>query len=171
MEKGYIHLYTGNGKGKTTAAFGLAVRAACAGKNVYIGQFVKDMKYSETAITESLPRITIEQLGEGCFNDRKPADHDLLAAEAALTRCREILSSGNYDVVILDEITIAHYFGLITEDAVLELLRNRAPQVEVILTGRYAPEAWIEAADLVTEMKEIKHYYQQGVLSRKGIDC
>jgi cob(I)alamin adenosyltransferase len=110
-------------------------------------------------------------LGEGCFNDRNPAEHDRLAAEAALTSCRDILSSGNYDVVVLDEITIAHYFSLITEEAVLELLRNRAPQVEVVMTGRYAPEAWIEAADLVTEMKEIKHYYKIGVLSRKGIDC
>ena len=171
MIKGYIHIYTGSGKGKTTAAFGLALRAACAGKKVYIGQFVKDMQYSETAITGILPAIEIEQLGRGCFISKDPVQADIDAAEVALATCVAKLNSGTYDVVILDEIFIALYYGLIQTDQVLEALNNRPEQVEIVLTGRYAPEALIERADLVTEMKEIKHYYSQGVLSRKGIDC
>ena len=170
MTKGYIHIYTGNGKGKTTAAFGLALRAACAGKKVYIGQFVKDMQYSETAIADILPAIEIEQLGRGCFISKDPEQADIDAAAVALETCVAKLNSGAYDVVILDEIFIALYYGLIQTDQVLEALNNRPEQVEVVLTGRYAPDALIERADLVTEMKEIKHYYSQGVLSRKGID-
>ena len=171
MSKGYIHIYTGNGKGKTTAAFGLALRAACAGKKVYIGQFVKDMQYSETAVVSILPTIQIEQLGRGCFISKDPEQADIDAAAVALETCVAKLNSGAYDVVILDEIFIALYYGLIQTDQVLEALNNRPEQVEVVLTGRYAPDALIERADLVTEMKEIKHYYSQGVLSRKGIDC
>ena len=171
MSKGYIHIYTGNGKGKTTAAFGLALRAACAGKRVYIGQFVKDMQYSETAVVGILPKIEIEQLGRGCFISKDPEQADIDAAAAALETCVAKLNSGTYDVVILDEIFIALHYGLIQTDQVLEALNNRPEQVEVVLTGRYAPDALIERADLVTEMKEIKHYYSQGVLSRKGIDC
>lgn len=170
MEKGYVHVYTGNGKGKSTAAFGLAVRAAMSGKSVYIGQFVKDMKYSETRITNFIKNIRIEQLGEGCFIYNAPEASDRLAAQKALSHCADILKEGSYDVVVLDEIHIALYYKLIEVDAVLEALENRATHVEVILTGRYAPDALIEKADLVTEMLEIKHYYKQGVLSREGID-
>lgn len=171
MSKGYMHIYTGNGKGKSTAAFGLAVRAACADKKVYIGQFVKDMKYSETAIVNVLPNIEIEQLGRGCFIKKDPDPADVEVAHNALLHCAEILRGGAYDVVILDEIFIALYYQLIDLNAVIEALNARAGHVEVILTGRYAPDALIEMADLVTEMKEIKHYYTQGVLSRSGIDC
>ena len=171
MTKGYIHIYTGNGKGKTTAAFGLALRAACAGKKVYIGQFVKDMQYSETAVVGILPTIEIEQLGRGCFISKDPEQADIDAAAVALATCITKLNSGTYDVVILDEISIALHYGLIQTYQVLEALNNRPEQVEVVLTGRYAPDALIERADLVTEMKEIKHYYSQGILSRKGIDC
>ncbi|HWQ89099.1 MAG TPA: cob(I)yrinic acid a,c-diamide adenosyltransferase [Desulfitobacteriaceae bacterium] len=170
MDKGYIQVYTGDGKGKTTAAFGLAVRAACYGLKVYIGQFVKDMKYHETKITDYLPNIKIEQLGVGCFIDRSPDENDRAVAGKALAACAEILKKGEYDVVILDEITIAIYFQLITIEDVIKALENRAGHVEVILTGRYAPEELIDKADLVTEMREIKHYYTQGVLSRPGID-
>ena len=171
MEKGYVHVYTGNGKGKSTAAFGLAVRAACAGKSVYIGQFVKDMKYSETAIAEKFSNMTIEQLGEGCFIYAPPEDKDRVAAQTGLTSIKEKMKSGTYEVVILDEIFIAIYYGLVSDQDLLDALRQRHPSVEVVLTGRYAPDTIIAAADLVTEMKEIKHYYSQGVLSRKGIDC
>lgn len=171
MEKGYIHVYTGNGKGKTTAAFGVAIRAAMSDKKVYIGQFVKDMKYSETKIEKYLKNIKIEQFGEGCFINRKPNDMDKEKAKSALKYCGEILKNGEYDLVILDEINIALYFNLIEVEDVLEVLNNRADNVEVILTGRYAPEKLIESADLVTEMKEKKHYLAQGVISRKGIDC
>ena len=171
MEKGYVHVYTGNGKGKSTAAFGLAVRAACADKNVYVGQFVKDMKYSETAISGVLPHIVIEQLGRGCFISKDPEQPDIDAATEAMAKCAEILSSGTYDVVVLDEINIAIYYGLIDVNEVAGAIKNRAPHVEVVLTGRYAKPEILELADLVTEMTEIKHYYKQGVLSRKGIDC
>ena len=171
MEKGYVHVYTGNGKGKSTAAFGLAVRAACAGKSVYVGQFVKDMKYSETAIADVLPQIVIEQLGRGCFISKDPEQLDIDAAGEAMAKCAEILRSGAYDVVVLDEINIAIYYGLIDVNAATNAIQNRASYVEVVLTGRYAKDEVIELADLVTEMTEIKHYYKQGVLSRKGIDC
>lgn len=171
MEKGYVHVYTGNGKGKTTAAFGLALRAAMAGKKVYIGQFVKDMKYSETGISEIVDHIIIEQLGRGCFIVDPPEEEDKQYAEMALAKCADILSSGSYDVVILDEINIAFHYELIDALKVIEAIKNRAPHIEVVLTGRYAPESIIQMADLVTEMLEVKHYYSQGVLSRKGIDC
>ncbi|EYE88237.1 cobinamide adenolsyltransferase [Fervidicella metallireducens AeB] len=170
MDKGYIHIYTGNGKGKTTAAFGLAVRAACAGLKVYIGQFVKDMKYHEVGVEKVLPNIKIEQLGKGCFIDKLPDEKDKLLAKEALDRCAEILKDGKYDVVILDEINIALYFKLLNVEDVIEALEERKNNVEVVLTGRYAPKELIEIADLVTEIKEVKHYYEQGVLSRKGID-
>lgn len=168
--KGYIHVYTGNGKGKTTAAFGLAVRALCTGKSVYIGQFVKSMRYNETKIGQLFDQVKIEQLGRGCFIGKDPEAIDIRMARDGLTRCATLLESGEYDVVILDELTIALHFGLLTIDAVLNALNRRHPAVEVVVTGRYAPQELIDAADLVTEMREIKHYYTQGVLSRDGID-
>lgn len=171
MEKGFIHIYTGNGKGKTTAAFGLAIRAALAGKKVYIGQFVKDMKYSETGITEYIPSIEIEQLGNGCYIYSKPEQIDIDKAMESLEKCAEILKSSKYDLVILDEVIIAIYLGLLDEGRVIEVLENKSPDVEVVLTGRYASEKLISIADLVTDMAEIKHYFTQGVLSRKGFDC
>lgn len=170
MEKGYIHVYTGNGKGKTTAAFGLALRAACAGKKVYIGQFVKGMKYSEVKVQEYIPTIEIEQLGRDCFIYREPEKEDVEAARKGLEKCKKILKEGKYDVVILDEINIALYFKLFDLGEVLDMLKNKAQHVEVILTGRYAPKEIIDIADLVTEMKEIKHYYNDGVIARKGIE-
>ena len=166
--KGYVHVYTGNGKGKTTAAFGLALRALCAGKGVYVGQFVKSMKYNETKIERlfngsdpAFGRIRIEQ---------DPESADAEAARKGWTRCADLLRSGEYDVVILDELTIALHFGLLSTAVVLDVLRSRHPAVEVVITGRYAPQALIDAADLVTEMCDVKHYYTQGVLSRDGID-
>jgi cob(I)alamin adenosyltransferase len=168
--KGYIHIYTGNGKGKTTAAFGLALRAAGYRKKVYIGQFIKDMQYHETSIQDLLHNIKIEQLGNGCFLDRAPAEVDCLIAQQAFSRCAEILSNGDYDLVILDEINIAVHLKLLPVEDVIAAIIQRAPQVEVVLTGRYAPAELIAIADLVTEMKELKHYYYQGILARPGIE-
>lgn len=170
MEKGYVHVYTGNGKGKTTAAFGLALRAAMSGKKVYIGQFVKGMAYQETKCVEFISGIDIEQYGTSCFIDREPDDEDVKRAHIGLERCREAFSSGKYDVVIMDEITIAIYFKLLSDDEVVLTIQSKNEDVEVILTGRYASEKLIEVADLVSEVKEIKHYYSKGVLSREGID-
>lgn len=170
MEKGYIHIYTGNGKGKTTAAFGLAIRAALSDKKVFIAQFVKDMKYNETKIEEYLPNITIKQLGRGCFISKEPQKEDVEAAKLGLEECSVVLSSGDYDLVILDEIMIAIYFKLLKTSDVIDVLKNKNIKTETVLTGRYAPEELLEIADLVTEMLEKKHYYTKGVLSRDGFD-
>ena len=171
MEKGYVHIYTGNGKGKTTAAFGLALRAAMSVKKVYIGQFIKGMAYEETKCAQIIPQIKIEQFGTECFIDRKPGDEDIRLARNGLEKCMNALCSGEYDMVIMDEITIAIYFGLLSDDEVIETIEKRKNNVEAVLTGRYASERLIQAADLVSDIKEIKHYFSQGVMSRKGIDC
>lgn len=169
--KGFIHIYTGNGKGKTTAAFGLALRAAGAGKKVYIAQFVKGKMYSEIkAVRKFLPQITIEQFGRGCFIVKKPAAKDIHAARTGLTKLREVVSRGEYDMIILDEVFIATNYKLITVEEVLEVLKTKPVATEMILTGRYAPQEITDEADLVTEMKEIKHYYSRGVKARKGIE-
>ncbi|WFA07766.1 cob(I)yrinic acid a,c-diamide adenosyltransferase [Tissierella sp. Yu-01] len=170
MEKGYIHIYTGNGKGKTTAAFGLAVRALLSGKKVFVGQFVKDMKYNETKLVEYFDNIEIKQLGRGCFITNTPNAEDIKAAEIGLEECNEKLSSGEYDLIILDEIFIALFFKLLNVADILKVLKNKALNTEVVLTGRYAPKELIDIADLVTDMVEVKHYYTQGVLSRDGFD-
>jgi cob(I)alamin adenosyltransferase len=171
MEKGYVHVYTGNGKGKTTAAFGLAVRALCAGKRVYIGQFIKDMKYSETKLTEKFENLKIEQLGRGCFINKDPEKEDIAAAKKGLKKVEGILEGNDFDVVILDEVTIAVYFKLFSTEDLISIISKRNKKIEVVITGRYAEKNLIDYADLVTEMKEVKHYYkEQGVLSRDGID-
>ncbi|MEJ6950415.1 cob(I)yrinic acid a,c-diamide adenosyltransferase [Natronospora cellulosivora (SeqCode)] len=170
MGKGYIHIYTGNGKGKTTAALGLSLRAVCAGKKVYVGQFVKGMKYSETKSENFLPNFEMHQFGRNCFIYNEPEQEDIDSARKGLEICKEILTEGKYDVVVLDELNIALYYKLLDVEEVIEMLKNKARSVEVIITGRYAPEKLIEIADLVTEMKEIKHYYQKGVKARDGIE-
>ncbi len=171
MEKGYVHVYTGDGKGKTTAAFGLALRALCAGKKVFIVQFIKDMKYSETDIENRMRGIKIVQFGQGCLFDREPDVMDARLARQGLSECTHILHDGVYDVVILDEVTIALNFGFLEVEDVLKAIENRADHVEVVITGRNCPQEIMDRADLVTDMKEIKHYYYDGVKSRKGIDC
>ena len=172
MEKGYLQIYTGDGKGKTTAAMGLALRAAGAGLRVYIGQFVKDMKYHEVQLIErALPQIVVEQLGRGCFIDRPPDEKDRHAALAGLDHARRLMESGRYDLMILDEFSIAIVCGLITEEQALDLLDDRPASLELVLTGRYMPQSLLDRADLVTEMKEIRHYYAvQGLLARDGIE-
>lgn len=168
---GFCHVYTGDGKGKTSAAFGMAIRSAMAGNRVYIGQFVKGMKYSETKIATLLAEIEIDQYGDTCFINKEPSKDDLLRAQEGLKKIKSILESGDYQLVILDEITIALFYKLLTEEDVLDALKSRSAAVEVILTGRYCPEGLIAYADLVTEMIERKHYYTQGVTSRVGFDC
>ena len=170
MEKGYVHVYTGNGKGKTTAALGLSLRAVCAGKKVYFGQFIKGMKYSELESQKFLPNFEIHQFGRNCFIFNKPTEEDIRLAKEGLETCRKILSGGLYDIVVLDELNIATLYGLFTVEEVIEMLKNRAAHVEVVITGRYAESKLIEFADLVTEMKEVKHYYQEGVQARTGIE-
>ncbi|NLA75574.1 MAG: cob(I)yrinic acid a,c-diamide adenosyltransferase [Deltaproteobacteria bacterium] len=169
--KGYIQVYTGDGKGKTTAALGLAMRAYGAGLNVYIAQFVKGMKYSEQDTFRVLSRhITVKQYGRGCFIKGNPAEEDVKAARAGLKEVREIMLSGKYQVLILDEVNIATYYNLISVDDLLKLIAEKPENMELIITGRKADPRVIEIADLVTEMKEIKHYYQNGVAARPGIE-
>lgn len=170
MEKGYIHVYTGNGKGKTTAALGLAIRAVSAGKKVFFGQFIKGMEYSELKIQDYIPNLLIQQFGKDCFIYNDPTDDDIVLAREGLNICKSILAKGEHDLVVLDELNIAIYYKLFTVEEAIEIIKDRAPNVEVVITGRYAEDKLIEIADLVTEMKEIKHYYMQGIESRKGID-
>ena len=170
--KGYLQVYTGDGKGKTTAAIGLAIRAAGAGWPVLLVQFVKGKRYSEIATLERLSdRITVRQYGRRCFIVEEPTREDIEAAAKGLAAVRESLKSGAYRLVILDEACIALYYKLFTVDELLDAIRERSPECEVVVTGRYAPQELIDAADLVTEMKEIKHYYAKGVKARTGIEA
>ena len=168
---GYVHVYTGDGKGKTTAAMGLALRAAGAGLRVCIIQFVKGMRYGEHAALASLSsHITLHLAGRDCFILHEPTQADMDAARAGLELARGAIQSGGYRVVILDEASIALHFGLFHVEDLVEIVTARPPQVEVVITGRRAPPELLAVADLVTEMREVKHYYQQGVLARLGID-
>jgi len=169
--QGYVQIYTGNGKGKTTAALGLAMRAAGAGLKVYIGQFIKNADYSEIkALARLADQITLAQFGRSCFIQGAPGEADIDAARNGLRALYDALASGAYDLVIADEANVAFGCGLITEADLLALLDARPPAVELVLTGRGAPATVVAKADLVTEMTEIKHYYQQGVLAREGIE-
>ncbi|HHT49880.1 MAG TPA: cob(I)yrinic acid a,c-diamide adenosyltransferase [Eubacteriaceae bacterium] len=170
MGKGYLHVYTGNGKGKTTAALGLSLRAICAGKKVFFGQFIKGMDYSELKAVELLPNFEIQQFGRDCFIFNEPTEKDIAIAKEGLNKMGEVLVKGEYDLVVLDEINVALYFKLFSLEELLAVLKNKADHVEVICTGRYAPKELIDLADLVTEMKEIKHYYFKGVEARVGIE-
>lgn len=171
MKKGYLQVYTGNGKGKTTAAIGLAIRAAGAGLKVYFGQFIKQMEYSEVNILKNIEGITWELYGtNGCIFNRPVNEQDMQGVEFGMKRAGEVIISGEFDVVILDEIFIPLSLGMIVENDINELVSLKPASLELVLTGRYAPEYIIETADLVTEMKEVKHYYEQGVKSRKGIE-
>jgi cob(I)alamin adenosyltransferase len=167
---GYIHLYTGNGKGKTTAAIGLAIRAVGAGKKVFIAQFVKGMHYAELDSLKRFPEIVINQYGLDCFIEHKPTKEDIEAARKGLKAVSKIISTKEFDVIIIDEICIALYYQLFSLDEVKNLLKEKNQSTEVVLTGRYAPKDLIDIADLVTEMKEIKHYYTTGIKARKGIE-
>ncbi|NIP81030.1 MAG: cob(I)yrinic acid a,c-diamide adenosyltransferase [Gemmatimonadetes bacterium] len=171
--KGYIQVYTGNGKGKTTAALGQAVRSAGAGLRTFIVQLMKEYPYSELVGLEPLAdAITLEQYGGDAFVYRgeAPGEDEKAKAAAALARAVEALEAGRHDVVVLDEVCAAIYFGLITTADVLAVLDAKPDGVELVLTGRYCPDEILDRADLVTEMKEVKHYYRQGVKARKGFE-
>jgi cob(I)alamin adenosyltransferase len=172
LEKGLVQVYTGNGKGKTSAAFGLALRAIGRGLKVYIIQFIKGgFDYGELYIVDKLPSLTLKAFGRGKFVTEKPAEKvDVEFAEEALALAEEVVKSGEYDMVILDEINVALNLKLIEIEKVLELIKDKPKHVELVLTGRYAPDEVIEAADLVTEMKEVKHPFNKGFQARKGIE-
>jgi len=169
--KGYVHVYTGDGKGKTTAAIGLAIRAAGAGMRVYIAQFVKGMHYSELdALDRYADRITLKQYGRECFIEKEPEEEDIQAARQGLEEVKGILASGDYQMVILDEANIATHYNLFSPDELIEVVRSKPEAVELVITGRNADPKVVALADLVTEMKEIKHYYNRGVQARAGIE-
>ncbi len=170
---GYIQVYTGNGKGKTTAALGLAVRAAGHKEKTFMGQFLKGQDYGELhAVKELSSLITIEQYGrKGFYHVTKDPDkEDIQRAKTGLKKCQKAMLSGKYRIIIFDEINVAVHFNLLSEKDVLSVLDQKPEDVEIILTGRYAPDSFLKKADLVTEMKEIKHYYERGVSARKGIE-
>lgn len=169
-ERGMVQVYTGDGKGKTTAAIGLAIRALGAGKKVFIAQFVKGMRYSELNLLERLDGLDLRRYGRECFIVKKPEQADIDLARQGLAEVTAILEKGSHDLVILDEACIALHYNLFSLDELLAAIRDRAPQVEVVVTGRYAPQGLIDAADLVTEMREVKHYYTKGVQAREGIE-
>jgi cob(I)alamin adenosyltransferase len=169
--RGFVQVYTGDGKGKTTAALGLAMRAAGAGLHVYIGQFIKNAEYSELRILQRLADvITVEQFGRGCFLLVEPCQEDVDAARRGLKALGRALASGHYDVVIADEVNVAVALRLISERELLALIEEKPPEGELALTGRGAPPLVLERADLVTEMRSVKHYYDRGVSARKGIE-
>ena len=169
--RGYIQVYTGNGKGKTTAAIGLAIRAAGAGLKVFIAQFIKMGDYSEIkALRRFSDLITVEQFGLGRFTDGKPLPEDIAAAQKGLKRIKSIMATEEYKVIILEEANVAAKFGLIREQDLLVLIVNKPYDVELVITGRYASARVIEIADLVTEMVAIKHYFEKGVPARVGIE-
>jgi len=169
--KGYVQVYTGNGKGKTTAALGLALRAVGANLKVYIAQFAKSGQYSEiNALKKYRESITIQQYGRIGFINGDPDDDDIRAAREGLKEVKKAMCSGKYDVVILDEANIATRYRLLLVDELLALIEAKPEHVELVITGRDADTRIIERADLVTEMKEVKHYYRKGVGARDGIE-
>ncbi len=171
MKRGFVQVYTGNGKGKTTAAIGLAIRAAGAGLKVFIGQFIKMGDYSEIkALKRYTDLITVEQFGLGRFADGKPSPEDIAAAQQGLKRVRAIMASKEYKIIILEEANIAVMLGLIAVQDLISLIVNKPYEMELVITGRGASTRIIEIADLVTEMQVIKHYFQKGVRARVGIE-
>lgn len=169
--KGYVQVYTGEGKGKTTAALGLSLRAAGAGLKVFIAQFIKMGDYSETKALERFSDlITIKQYGHGRFIKGKPSLEDIEAAGKGLEKVRAVLMEAAYDVVIMEEANVAVMSGLFSADDVLDLIAIKPESVELIITGRGADPRVVEKADLVTEMKCIKHYYDQEIQARTGIE-
>lgn len=169
---GLVQIYTGEGKGKTTAALGLGLRAVGKGFNVYMIQFMKgDIDYGEILSTKNIVGFTIEQFGRSDFVDRKnPEEIDIGFAKKALERAQEILLEKKCDILILDEVNVALDWKLIELNDIINLIKNKPKKIELILTGRYADPKLIELADLVTEMKEIKHPYHKGILARDGIE-
>ncbi len=167
-----VQVYTGDGKGKTTASLGLLVRAVGAGLRVRVFQFLKCGDYSEIeTLRARFPEVEVTQLGSGKFiNPQCIPQDELDRAANGLVAAREALASGAYDLVILDEANGAMSMGLLPVEAALDALRSRNDRTEVVLTGRGAPQAIIDEADLCTEMRLIKHYYNAGVPARKGIE-
>jgi cob(I)alamin adenosyltransferase len=169
---GMVHVYTGNGKGKTTSTLGLGLRAAGHGYRVLMIQFMKgDIKYGELESVKHVPNFDIIQFGRPDFVDKKnPAEIDIKLARDGFEHARNIVSEGKVDLLILDEINVAVEWGLIPKEEVIELVKSRPGKMEMVLSGRYAPQEFIDLADTVTEMREIKHPYMKGIMAREGVE-
>lgn len=167
-----VEVYTGDGKGKTTAAFGLALRALGHGLKVLCIQFMKgDPNYGEVIISKRLPNFELIQSGLPTFVKKgNPSPEDLRLAKEGFEKAKKTIKDGKYDIIILDEINVAMDYGLIEIEEVEKLIKECPENIELILTGRYAPKRIIELADLVSEIKEVKHYYKRGIQARKGIE-
>ena len=169
--KGYVQVYTGNGKGKTTAALGLAIRAAGAGLKVFIGQFIKMGEYSEIkALKRFADLITVEQFGIGGLIKGQPTPEDIEAAQKGLARIKSIMASKEYHMVIMEEANVAARLELLSVQNLIDIIDSKPEDIELVITGRDADPAIITKADLVTEMQEVKHYFQKGVAARVGIE-
>jgi cob(I)alamin adenosyltransferase len=169
--KGYVQVYTGEGKGKTTAALGLALRAVGAGLRVCVLQFMKGRDYSELRSLERYSdRLVVQQFGTERWVPEKPGEEDRLLADKGMQKAEHVILKGDFDVVILDEILVAVKHSLVALDRVTALIDGKPANVELVLTGRDAPKEIVEQADLVTEMRSVKHYYESGVSARIGIE-
>jgi cob(I)alamin adenosyltransferase len=165
-----IQVYTGNGKGKTTCALGLALRASGAGLKVYICQFIKGRPYSEFDALKKLKNIKIEQCGSGCFIKHNPSRKDMDLANCGWEKVIGLAKKKSFDVIILDEINVALKLKLLSLAAVIKFLKSTPKKIEIILTGRSAPKEIKRIADLVSEIREVKHYFKKGIKARKGIE-
>jgi len=170
-EQGYVQVYTGDGKGKTTAALGLALRAAGVGARVFIAQFAKGRPTAELAsLTRLSDLITIKQYGREQFIMGEPEPEDIEAAQQGLQETQQAIASGEYALVILDEASVAVDLGLFSVEGLLAILNGKPEHVEIVITGRNADQRIVDRADLVTEMRQVKHYYSKGVRARRGIE-
>jgi cob(I)alamin adenosyltransferase len=169
--KGFIHVYTGNGKGKTSAAMGLVLRAAGAGLSVFVSQFAKDGSSSEIrGLKRFSGQVEVAAFGTGLFLTSPPASAEISAARRGLDRVRNVLKAAAHDLVVMDEACVAVSLGLFSIEDLLSVVDAKALSTELVITGRNAPAQLIARADLVTEMREIKHYFRNGVAARRGIE-
>ena len=170
-EDGYVHVYTGDGKGKTTAALGLALRAAGAGARVFIAQFAKGRPTAElVSLSRLCDLITIKQYGRSGFIVGEPEPEDIEAAQHGLQQSQQAIVSGEYSLVILDEANVAVDLGLFSTEALLQAVDSKPKHIEIVITGRNADQRVLDCADLVTEMRQVKHYHTKGVKARRGIE-
>lgn len=172
LKEGFVHVYTGDGKGKTTTAFGLAMRAIGHGYSVNIIQYLKgEYEYGEVKASKYLPNLQVKRFGTLDFvNPEKKTDTDVKQARKAFDYSKKVVMSAEWDFVILDEINVALDFGLFKVEEVLDLIEKKPKNVELVLTGRYAPHQIIKAANIVTYMRQVKHIFSQGVAPREGVD-
>ena len=170
-DRGLVMVYTGNGKGKTTAALGLALRRSGHGGRVVMIQFMKGRTYGELKAAEHVPGLEIIMAGRDVFVDRdNPEEIDIKMAREALVKAQKLALSGQVDMLILDEVNVAMDYGLLTIAEILDLMNTKSPAMDLVLTGRGAPPAIVKAADMVSEVLEIKHHYHEGIDARHGIE-